>query len=331
MGITYGDHLIDIGYQDITPEQEREIEAREECARRGIDPDAECADGGTVAWMVVDQERRTPSPERESLSNELDPEIGFPSDYLLRCIHADLEIRGRKNPDFAVTVHHRNIVLSAVANALRSSSLLTWDEWHEHCGWPPVGWQWRFKKEDGEWSDWNDGKARQWVVDGTKEYQERPLYAVPVAREIAVDAVISWMVEHQWLDAGNEYGTGDIIAALNDNAGPGAFSDELARIKGIETQLADLLRLSDVRNQSLRHWRDECGKLHSQIGKLKDEAEAERERAERLLAHKDRQAAASRKYWLRAAKAALDGDPRELRNRVELAEADPVELVLSNE
>jgi hypothetical protein len=59
----------------------------------------------------------------ERLSNELDPEIGLPSDYLLRCIHADLEIRGRKNPAFAVTVHHRNIVLSAVAAALRAHPL----------------------------------------------------------------------------------------------------------------------------------------------------------------------------------------------------------------
>ena len=56
MGITYGDHLIDSGYYDITPEQEREIEAREECARRDIDPDAECADGGTLAWMIVAKE-----------------------------------------------------------------------------------------------------------------------------------------------------------------------------------------------------------------------------------------------------------------------------------
>lgn len=56
MGITYGDHLIDSGYHDITPEQEREIEAREECERRGIDPDAECADGGITAWMIVAQE-----------------------------------------------------------------------------------------------------------------------------------------------------------------------------------------------------------------------------------------------------------------------------------
>lgn len=58
MSITSGDHLIDLGYHDITPEQEREIEAREECARRGIDPDEVCADGGVLAWMVVDQETR---------------------------------------------------------------------------------------------------------------------------------------------------------------------------------------------------------------------------------------------------------------------------------
>jgi hypothetical protein len=58
MGITFGDHLIDSGHNDITPEQEREIEAREECARRGIDPDEICADGGVTAWMVVDKEMR---------------------------------------------------------------------------------------------------------------------------------------------------------------------------------------------------------------------------------------------------------------------------------
>ena len=30
MGITYGDHLIDSGYREITPEQERRIEAMDE-------------------------------------------------------------------------------------------------------------------------------------------------------------------------------------------------------------------------------------------------------------------------------------------------------------
>lgn len=63
MGITFGDHLIDSGYYDITPEQEREIEAREECARRGLDPDDDAADGALV-WMVVDQELRQRAPRR---------------------------------------------------------------------------------------------------------------------------------------------------------------------------------------------------------------------------------------------------------------------------
>lgn len=57
MAITYGDYLIDSGYHDITPEQEREIEAREECKRLGLDPDDDAADGVTV-WMVVDQKMR---------------------------------------------------------------------------------------------------------------------------------------------------------------------------------------------------------------------------------------------------------------------------------
>lgn len=57
MSITFGDRLIDSGYHDILPEQEREIEAREECARRGLDPDDDAADGALV-WMVVDQEMR---------------------------------------------------------------------------------------------------------------------------------------------------------------------------------------------------------------------------------------------------------------------------------
>lgn len=59
--------------------------------------------------------------EIEGLPNWLDPEIGFPNDDLLRRIHADIELRGRKDSAFAVSVHHRNIVLSAVANALRSA------------------------------------------------------------------------------------------------------------------------------------------------------------------------------------------------------------------
>lgn len=65
MGITYGDYLIDSGNYDITPEQEREIEAREECARRGLDPDDDAADGVAV-WMVVDKELRERAPVSHS-------------------------------------------------------------------------------------------------------------------------------------------------------------------------------------------------------------------------------------------------------------------------
>jgi len=43
MGITFGDHLIDIGYHEITPEQEREIEARDKELR---DRAYDCPCGG---------------------------------------------------------------------------------------------------------------------------------------------------------------------------------------------------------------------------------------------------------------------------------------------
>ena len=44
---------------DVSPKYEREYAAREECRRRGIDPDDICADGGVLAWMVVDKELRS--------------------------------------------------------------------------------------------------------------------------------------------------------------------------------------------------------------------------------------------------------------------------------
>jgi hypothetical protein len=57
MAITFGDRRIDRGDHDITPEQEAELWAREECERRGLDPDEICADGGVEAWMVVAKDR----------------------------------------------------------------------------------------------------------------------------------------------------------------------------------------------------------------------------------------------------------------------------------
>jgi hypothetical protein len=53
------------------------------------------------------------------------------------------------------------------------------------------------------------------------------------------------------------------------------------------------------------------------------------DRLERDIARRDRMAATSQRFWIRAAKAAMAGDLRELRNRVDLAEAPPVEVVLS--
>lgn len=83
----------------------------------------------------------TVSRVHESLANELDPEVALPTEELLRKIHVDLEIRGRKDPSFAVTIHHRNIALSAVAKAIRSSHGMTWEQWLTHCGNRPSLWK----------------------------------------------------------------------------------------------------------------------------------------------------------------------------------------------
>lgn len=69
MGITFGDYLIDSGHHDITPEQEREIEAREECKRRGLDPDDDAADAVAV-WMVVSEELSATEPQIHCAVNE---------------------------------------------------------------------------------------------------------------------------------------------------------------------------------------------------------------------------------------------------------------------
>lgn len=55
-----------------TPDQERETWAREECARRGINPDEICADGGVEAWMVVAKE---PVSADEALPDFSDEDI----------------------------------------------------------------------------------------------------------------------------------------------------------------------------------------------------------------------------------------------------------------
>jgi hypothetical protein len=62
-------------------------------------------------------------------------------------------------------------------------------------------------------------------------------------------------------------------------------------------------------------------------GPLYKGAADEIERLGRLLKIRDRQTIQNRAHWVRAAKLALEGSPQELRNRIEMAEADPVELV----
>jgi hypothetical protein len=58
-------------------------------------------------------------------------------------------------------------------------------------------------------------------------------------------------------------------------------------------------------------------------------AALEIEQLRRFVRQRDRLAANSRKYWIRDAKEALNGDVRALRNRVDMAEADPVDVVPS--
>lgn len=67
--------------------------------------------------------------------------------------------------------------------------------------------------------------------------------------------------------------------------------------------------------------------LEEEVGRLI----AERDRAQHFLRLRDRQITTLRKFWLRDAEEALAGDLRALRNRVEMAKADPVEVVLSEE
>lgn len=79
-----------------------------------------------------------------------------------------------------------------------------------------------------------------------------------------------------------------------------------------ETMHADVLRL----------WARDAAAELSRLSALVAELN-------RTIERRDRSSETSRKFWIRAAKAALAGDTRELRNRVELAESAPVEIVLS--
>lgn len=52
---------------------------------------------------------------------------------------------------------------------------------------------------------------------------------------------------------------------------------------------------------------------------------------EQEIKHLRRTIERNRKYWIRAAKKALDGDTRELWTRVQMCEAEPLEIVQSTD
>lgn len=62
----------------------------------------------------------------------------------------------------------------------------------------------------------------------------------------------------------------------------------------------------------------------------KSDQEIEIEMLRRIIKRRDRQLERLQNYWVRAAKEAVNGDMRGLRVQVALAEAEPVEVVLSD-
>jgi hypothetical protein len=117
-----------------------------------------------------------------TLADFLDPETAI-DDRVLRAIHLDLETRGRKNADFMVTVHHRNIVLSAAARAVRKTPAADRISHLEA----------RLEASEAKATRLRDEPAEQ-----------------------ITDAVLGWMVERGFLDADNEYSPQDVLAVLND-------------------------------------------------------------------------------------------------------------------
>lgn len=61
-----------------------------------------------------------PFPAINTIADAVDPRCPPDGDRVLLLIHAELESAGRASAERAVSVFHRNLVLSAVANALRS-------------------------------------------------------------------------------------------------------------------------------------------------------------------------------------------------------------------
>lgn len=94
--------------------------------------------------------------------------------------------------------------------------------------------------------------------------------AAGVPGDRIVDAVLSWMVKHDWLDAGNEYSAEDVITALDDNAGSEPVpvaAEELEVVRRLNEALEDWTDLRD--NESA----DLCRDALANIEKLRAENE----------------------------------------------------------
>lgn len=98
------------------------------------------------------------------------------------------------------------------------------------------------------------------------------------------------------------------------------FGDDRPRPEGMSDALYEVWRRIKPGPDYVPHLKAENARLSAELAA-----------ANRTIARQHRQASTNRSFWLRAARAALAGDMRELRNRVDLAEAPPVDVVLSDQ
>lgn len=65
------------------------------------------------------------------------------------------------------------------------------------------------------------GVVATYEADGWLDDAAAPIARALMTRDQIGGAVLAWMIEHEWLDPGQEYGALDVISALEDNAGAG--------------------------------------------------------------------------------------------------------------
>lgn len=115
----------------------------------------------------------------------------------------------------------------------------------------------------------------------------------------------------------------DMIEAMKIAIGPHFIGNRMPDMSGDPLRKAtpyERRRIDEAVTAALAVVQPELDRLRAEV----EELTRERDRAVR-------RESTSHRFWMRAAKSALAGDARELHNRVELAEAPPVAVVLSNE